>query len=135
MNTPDVIPEFVTRLADAYEKGMPVVGGMRVGHTLARRIANAKPAASAVTNTRATVLHRDLKLQDQHFHAEMRHPVHGRMVKVFRARVVGFHPLRHADEEVYYFKNKGSRYTVDMVLWLSCELEKSIKSTNYEKKD
>ena len=74
------------------------------------------------TNTRATVLHRDLKLKNQHFHEKMKHPVYGRVVKVFRAQVADFHPLRHADREVYYYKDKGHRYTVDMALWLRIAL-------------
>ena len=77
------------------------------------------------TNTRATVLHRDLKLQYQHFYEKMEHPVHGRKVKVFRAQVANFDPLKHADREVYYYKDRGSRYTVDLAVWLRYRLGKT----------
>lgn len=81
----------------------------------------------ATQNTRATVLHRDLKLECSHFHATMKHPVHGRNVKVFRAAVKDFDPMTHADQEVYYYKDKGHRYTVDMVAWLSKELHDMLR--------
>lgn len=60
-------------------------------------------------NTRATVLHPKLKLEHHHFHASMRHPVHGREVKVFRAGVKNFDWRIHADREVFYYKDKGQR--------------------------
>ena len=39
----EVVPKCVTTLAEAYEKGMIVMGGRRAGRTLAMRIATAKP--------------------------------------------------------------------------------------------
>lgn len=39
----EVVPKCVTTLADAYEKGMAVMGGRRAGRTWAMRIATAKP--------------------------------------------------------------------------------------------
>lgn len=80
----------------------------------------------STSNTRATVLHRDLKLSGHCFHDRMTHPIHGRQVKVFRAQVKNFDPRRHADQEVYYYKDKGNRYTVDMTLWLTVDLDRRV---------
>lgn len=84
-------------------------------------------------NTRATVLHPDLKLKNQYFHGHMRHPVHGRQVKVFHANVKDFDMRIHADREVYYYKSKGHRMTVDTVLWLRLELQAGLSDSKKER--
>lgn len=71
-----------------------------------------------------------MKLEHPHFHEEMTHPIHGRKVKVFKARAKGFHPMTHADEVVYYYRDKGRRMTVDLWLWAKIAFEKSIQSND-----
>jgi len=74
--------------------------------------------------TRQAIFPRELKLTHQHLYDTMEHPLTGRKVKVFAALVKGYNPLKHADQEVYYYKSQGRRVRVDIIRWLTHQLKK-----------